>query len=151
MKKILSHAVNGFCYSIAITLVVQLIVMQLNGGVLMLPEYTARFSDPIVAYMVQLLLIGCMSSVTSAGTRILELKRPGLVIQSILYLLLMLVTWIPVSCYVWGFHKYTLSMISSLLSIFVTYGICWGITYKVCRRDVDTINELLKGKKEGAR
>lgn len=151
MKKILFRTLNGFCYSVAITIIIQLIVVMAEGDILMLPEYAAGFSNPIVAYSVQLVLIGCMSSVASAGTVILELKRPGLVIQSVLYLLLMLVTWIPVACYLWGFHKYVLSMISCLLSIFVTYGICWGMQYKVCRRDVNVINELLKGKQEEVR
>jgi len=77
---------------------------------------------------------------------ILELRRPGLLMQSVIYLLLMLVTWIPVACFLWGFHKYITSFVSSVLSILVTYGICWSIQYKICMRDVKEINERLKGK-----
>ena len=66
--------------------------------------------------------------------------------QSVLFLLLMLAAWIPVACYVWGFHKYVMSMVSTLASIVVTYGICWGIRYKLCRRDVQEINQRLNRK-----
>lgn len=148
MKNIIIRAMNGFCYAIAITLVVQLVVMCITGETVMLPEYEARFDNLVVAYAVQLILIGFISSVAAAGTAILELKCPGLLVQSIIYLALMLVTWIPVACFLWGFHKYVKSFVSSILSILVTYGICWGIQYKICMREVKEINERLKEKQE---
>lgn len=146
MKNIVIQFLNGFCYSIAITLCVDLIVLAVAGKPGMLPEFTERFESETVALGVQLLLVGVMSGVTAAGTVIFELKRPGLWVQSILFLLLMLAAWIPVACYVWGFHKYVASMISTLISIVATYGICWGIQYKVCRRDVQEMNRRLNEK-----
>ncbi len=148
MKNIVIRAMNGFCYAIAVTLVVQLIVMSITDETAMLPEYEARFDNLVVAYAVQLILVGFISSVAAAGTALLELRRPGLLIQSLIYLVLMLATWVPVSCYLWGFHKYITSFVSSILSILVTYGICWGIQYKICIRDVRKINDRLKGKQE---
>lgn len=146
MKHILIRFVNGFCYSVAITMVVQLLIMQIIGEMIMLPEFAEGFSDEVIAFGVQLLLIGVMSGVTSAGTILFELKRPGLLWQSVLFLLVMLAVWIPTACYLWGFHKYLTSMISSLASIVVTYGICWGIQYKLCSRDVQEINQRLNQK-----
>ena len=146
MKNLVIRFLNGFCYSIAITVMVQLIVVAITGTKFMLPEYAAGFDNEVQAYIVQLLLIGLMSAVTSAGSAIMEIKRIGLVVQSILYFMLMLGTWILVACYLWGFHKYTMSMISCLISIVVTYGICWGIQYKLCVRDVAEINRRLQEK-----
>lgn len=146
MKKFVFRFINGFCYAVAITMIVQLAIMLLSDNMGMIPEYVERFDNIIVAYVVQLLLIGFISGVASGGTGIMEWKRPGLVIQSVIYLLLMLSTWIPVACYLWGFHKYATSMVSGILSILVTYGICWGVQYKVCRRDVQEINERLRVK-----
>ena len=146
MKHILIRFVNGFCYSVAITMVVQLVVMKLTGNVVLLPEFAACYENEVIAFCVQLLLVGVMSGVTSAGTILFELKRPGLLWQSVLFLLVMLAVWIPTACYLWGFHKYLTSMISSLVSIIVTYGICWGIQYKLCRRDVQEINQRLNRK-----
>ena len=135
---------NGFCYSIAITVMVQMFVMLVCQKAILLPEYAARFDNELAAYTVELLLVGVISAVASAGTVLLELKRPGLVVQSILYFLLMLAIWIPVACFLWGFHKYVASFVSTLLSIAVTYGICWGIQYRLCIRDVKEINERLQ-------
>lgn len=146
MRHILIRFVNGFCYSVAITMVVQLVVMKLTGNVVLLPEFAERFENDVIAFGVQLLLVGVMSGVTSAGTILFELKRPGLLWQSVLFLLVMLAVWIPTACYLWGFHKYLTSMISSLVSIIVTYGICWGIQYKLCSRDVKEINQRLNRK-----
>ena len=143
MKHILIRFVNGFCYSVAITVVVQLLVMKFTGEAVLLPAFAARYEDEVIAFGIQLLLVGVMSRVTSAGTILFELKRPGLLWQSILFLLVMLAVWIPTACYLWGFHKYLTSMISSFASIIVTYGICWGIQYKLCRRDVQEINQRL--------
>ena len=146
MKNILIRFVNGFCYSVAITMVVQLVVMTLSGDVILLPEFAAHYENDVIAFCVQLLLVGVMSGVTSAGTILFELKRPGLLWQSVLFLLVMLAVWIPTACYLWGFHKYLTSMLSSLASIIVTYGICWGIQYKLCRLDVQEINQRLNRK-----
>lgn len=144
MKNYVVRGANGFCYSIAITAMVQLIVMLISGKSLLLPEYAARFENELAAYSVELLLVGVISAMASGGTVLLELKRPGLVVQSILYFLLMLATWIPVACFLWGFHKYVSSFVSTLLSIVVTYGICWGIQYRLCIRDVREINARLQ-------
>lgn len=146
MKNIVIHFLNGFCYSIAITLCVELFILVITGNPVMLPEFVERFDSETVALGVQLLLVGGMSGVTAAGTGIFELRRPGLLVQSVLFLLLMLAAWIPVACYVWGFHKYVSSMVSTLVSIVVTYGICWSIQYKLCRRDVQEINQRLNQK-----
>ncbi len=146
MKNILIHFLNGFCYSIAITLCVDLFVLVITGKPVMLPEFAERYESETIALGVQLLLVGGMSGVTAAGTVIFELKRPGILVQSVLFLLLMLAAWIPVACYVWGVHKYVMSMVSTLASIVVTYGICWGIQYKLCRRDVQEINQRLNRK-----
>lgn len=144
--KILIRFKNGFCYAIAITLPIQLLVMVCTGKTLMMPEYSNRFSQEAVAYGVELFLIGVMSGITSAGTVLFESKRLGVVLQSVLFLIVMLGAWIPVACFVWGFQRYAASMISTIASIVVTYGICWGIGYANCLRDVDMINRKLQEK-----
>ena len=148
MKKFLFRFTNGFCYSIAITAIIQLIITLTTNTMNMLPEYIERFDNILVAYMVQLLLIGGIGGISSGGTVIMEWKRPGLVIQSAIYLVVMLLIWVPIACYLWGFHKYLTSLVSGILSILVSYGICWGVQYKVCRRDVQEINKRLKEKQE---
>ena len=147
LKQILIRFMNGFCYSIAITMMIQAVVMFSTGNTPMLPEYIARFDNPLNAFVSQLILIGLMSGVSSAGTIVFEAKKIGLLAQSILFLLIMLAAWIPVSCIAWGFHKYIVSMIVTICSIVVSYGICWGILYKLSRREIEAINAKLLEKK----
>lgn len=135
---------NGYAYAILITMIIQGIIMAVTGHTPMLPEFADRFDSEVAAYIVQMLLIGLNSAVASAGSVIMELKKPGLIVQSILYFAVMAVVWIPVGCYLWGLHKYPTTFISFTLSLIVTYGICWGIQYRICMRDVAAINERLQ-------
>lgn len=148
MKQILMRFLNGFCYSIAITMVVQLIVMRIAGALLLLPDYLARFADPVTAFGFQLLLIGVMSGVTSAGAMVFELKKVGLLVQSVIFLAIMLCAWIPVACILWGFHRYPASMISTIGSLVLTYAICWGIQYAISKREIEQINGILREERD---
>ena len=146
-KRIGIRFVNGFCYSIAITMIIHGILMLSTGTAPMLPEYMARFDSQLTAYVSQLMLVGIMSAVTSAGTIVFEAKKIGLLVQSILFLFIMLSAWIPVACIAWGFHKYLTSMIVTICSIVVSYGICWGVQYRLCRKEIERINAKLSEKK----
>lgn len=141
---VLKRFIYGFCFAIGITMVVQMIVMLCTGKVPMIPEYMARFDNEVIAYSVELLLIGVMSGVTSSGTVVFESKRIGLVVQSVIFLVIMLGAWIPVACFVWGFNRYLGSMISTLVSIIITYGICWAIQYRNCVKNIEDINRKLQ-------
>lgn len=147
MKQIIKRFLNGFCYAVAITMVIQAIMLALTGEPPMLPEYSGRFDSVLEAFCVQLVLIGCMSGITSAGTVIFEAKKIGILVQSVVFLAVMLAAWIPVASFVWGFNKYPASMISTLVSIVVTYGICWGIQYRLCKKEIAVINARLSEKK----
>lgn len=143
LKQMVLRFLNGFCYSIAITMLIQTLVMLATGESPMLPEFMNRFQEPISAFVSQLIMVGIMSGITSAGTVVFECKKVGLLVQSVIFLIIMLSAWIPVACIAWGFHRYIPSMISAVCSIVVTYMICWGIQYKLCRRDIDEINLML--------
>ena len=147
LKRIVLRFINSFCYSIAITLLIYTVMMLLTGKIPMLPEYMERFENPVLAFAAQLLLVGVMSAVTSAGTAVFETKRIGLLAQSLLFLLIMLSAWIPVACIAWGFHKYLASMAVTVCSIVASYGICWAIQYKLCRKDIEAINAKLLEKR----
>lgn len=149
LKKICIRFLNGFSYAIAITLVIHSIIMYFIGHAPIMPEFQAGYANELNAYAIELLLIGVMSGITSAGTVVFETKRIGMILQSILFLIIMLSAWIPVACYVWGFHKYVGSMISTTISIIGTYAICWMIRYNQYKKDIEEINAKLKKRKEG--
>jgi len=147
LKQITTRFLNGFCFSIAITMCVQLILMLSTGTIPMLPEFVAGFDNEVIAFAVQLVMVGLMSGVTSAGTVVFEMKKTGMLLQSVYFLLIMLSAWIPVACIAWGFHKYRASMITTTISIVLTYGICRAAHYFACRRDIEAINAKLMEKK----
>ena len=67
MRNYFIRMANGFCYSIAITAMVQLVVMGLTGESILLPEYAARFDSEMMAFGVELLMIGFISAMSAGG------------------------------------------------------------------------------------
>ena len=111
LRQIIIRFMNGFCYSTAITMLVQTLVMLVTGETPMLPEFMNRFHVTISAFASQLIMVGVMSGITSAGTVVFECRKVGLLVQSVIFLIIMLSAWIPVACIAWGFHRYITSII----------------------------------------
>lgn len=148
LKNAVIRFYNGYACAVLITVMIQGTVMAVTGHTPLLPEYAAGFDSEVAAYVVQLLLIGLISAVAAAGSVIMEIKKPGLVIQSILYFGVMAAVWVPVGCYLWGLNRYPVTFLSFTLSLLVTYGICWSVQHRICIRDVEEINKKLQAMNE---
>lgn len=147
VKKMIFRGLNSFVYSVAITLVVYVVIIGLDlhqGEMPLLPEYMAHFESPVMALLVQCILVGAISASFGFGSVIMESERLGLITQSIIYFVITTTVWIPVACFCWGIHKYTLSMIAVVASYFVSYFISWGIQYRICRKNIEEINQRLQ-------
>ena len=147
IKNILIRGMNSFVYSIAITVAIYaaIIVLGLYEGELpLLPEYMAHFDSPVAALLVQCLLVGVISAVLGLGSAIMEIERLGLITQSVLYFIITSAVWIPVACFCWGFHKYPGSMIGVTAGYFVSYFISWSVQYRICRKNIEEINQKLQ-------
>lgn len=152
IKNMLFRGINSFMYSVTITLMVYGVLIALGvhqGELPMLPEYMAHFSTPIMALIVQCLLIGVASATFGFGSVIMEIEKIGLITQSILYFIITAAVWVPVTCFCWGFHKYPSTMIVVTVSYLVSYFISWGIQYKQCRRNIEEINQRLQEIRQG--
>ena len=142
LKNALIKGINSFCYSIGICVATYAIV-GIKGYIPLLPEYEARFSSQGTAMIVQLFLIGLMSAALAAGTAIFELERLSLVAQSIIYFIVSSAVWIPVGCFCWGLNKYVVTVVSMSISYLFSYVICWVISYKSNKKNIQQINERL--------
>ncbi len=147
IKNMLFRGLNSFMYSVAITLSVYGILIGTGahqGEFPMLPEYMAHFSTPTMALIVQCLLIGAASATFGLGSFIMENEKIGLITQSIIYFVATAAVWVPVACFCWGFHKYLPTMIGVSVSYLISYFISWRIQYKVCRTNIEEINQKLQ-------
>ena len=84
-----------------------------------------------------------MSAALAAGTAIFELERLSLVAQSIIYFIVSSAVWIPVGCFCWGLNKYAVTVVSMSISYLFSYVICWVISYKSNKKNIQQINERL--------
>lgn len=147
VKNALVRGLNSFAYSVLITVVIYALIMALGahqGEMPLLPEYMAHFESPVTALLVQCLLVGVISAVFGAGAVIMEIERLGLITQSIIYFVVTTAVWIPVACFCWGFHKYLGSMIGVGASYLVSYFISWSVQYRICRKNIEEINQRLQ-------
>lgn len=144
LKTMLKRMINSFCYAVAITATTYVILYLINGYVPMLAEYREKFDSEAAAMLVQLVLCGIMSAILAGGTIIMEMEKLSLVLQSILYFLVSSPAWISVACICWGFGTYIQSTIATTISYVVSYFICWIIQYRLCKKNVEEINNELK-------
>lgn len=146
LKKSLMRGINSFMFSIGIYTIIQVVILTVRGGRAMipvLPEFAAHFPDTFTAVYIQSILIGLTSAVFGAGSVIMELERLSLVVQSILYFTITTAVWIPVGCFCFGLHKYPATMLTMGLSYLVSYGISWYVQYRLCKRNIEQINQKL--------
>ena len=140
MLKVLNRAWNGFAYAVAINLFVYFTIVCITNNLPLVPSYREYVGNDAFAIMLQLMLVGVMSAVFAGGTVIFEESKIGLLLQSILYFVVTSIVWIPVFGFCFGLFVYRQTMISFSLSYIGTYVICWLVTYRTSRREVETIN-----------
>ncbi|MGN0391194.1 MAG: DUF3021 domain-containing protein [Wujia sp.] len=150
MVKVLERAWNGFGYAVAINLLLYFIVMSITGNLPLVPSYRDYVGNEAFAIMLQLVLVGLMSAVFAGGSVIFDESRVGLLWQSLLYLIITSVVWIPVFGFCFGLFVYRQTMISFSLSYIGTYVICWLVAYRTSRKEVEAINMRLAELRETA-
>ena len=150
MVKVLERAWNGFGYAVAINLLLYFIVTSITGNLPLVPSYRDYVGNEAFAIMLQLVLVGLMSAVFAGGSVIFDESRIGLLWQSLLYLIITSVVWIPVFGFCFGLFVYRQTMISFSLSYIGTYVICWLVAYRTSRKEVEAINMRLAELRETA-
>lgn len=146
LRKSLTGGVNSFMYSIGICTIIQAGILTIAGDEAMipvLPEFAARFPNTFTAVYIQSILIGLTAAVFGGGAVIMELERLSLLVQSLLYFALTTAVWIPVGCLCFGLHKYPITMFSMGLSYLASYAISWFIQYRLCKENIEQINQKL--------
>ena len=146
IKKAVQRGLNSFAYATSINVVIFAVMMLISKEadyLPLLPGYLAHFRSPVEAVLVEVVLIGMTSAVFCAGSFIMQMERISLLVQSIIYFIITAAVWLFVGCYCWEIHKYPAAMFSVTVSYSVSYFISWMIQYRICRRNVDEINERL--------
>lgn len=147
LKRSLVKGIYSFMFSIGIYVLIQFCIMAFAGGNVtflpVLPEFAAHFTNLYTAVYAQSVLIGVISAAFGAGSVIMELEKMNLLLQSFLYFAVTTAVWLPVGCFVWGLHKYPVTMLVLSISYAISYVISWSVQYWLCKKNVDQINQKL--------
>lgn len=147
MKSIISKGLQSLCYAVTINILIGVVLMlafKNEDFVPVIPEFADRFPSKTMAFGVQCLLIGLTSAAFAAGSGIMEIASWSLVKQSIVYFVVTAAVWLPVSVLCWGFGKYPMTFFSVIGSYLIGYIISWTVQYRICKRNIEQINEKLK-------
>ncbi|MBR3772567.1 MAG: DUF3021 domain-containing protein [Clostridium sp.] len=147
MKLTVMKALQGFSYAVTINVLIGVVIMLVSKEaqvVPVVPDFADKFPSPMAAFGVQCLLIGLTSAAFAAGSRIMEIASWSLVKQSIVYFVVTAAVWIPVSVLCWGLGKYPATFFGVTGSYLIGYIISWTVQYRICKRNIEEINEKLK-------
>ena len=145
-KHIGSRACFGFCVGVTICVVISLLISAVEGGgeyVAGMPQLAAYFPTECAAVAVQTVWVGLIGVTFAEAALLFELERWTAVQQYLVHFLVTGVVYLPflVVCYL-PLRPITLVLV--LANILLTYGITWGVQYRLNKTSIDRINAALE-------
>lgn len=114
----------------------------------LVPSYAAHFSSPLVAVITSYFLVGAIGWAFGAFSVFFEIETWSFLKQGILHFLATAVIWIPIATFVWGLNEYPIAVVSTTLSLTLTYGLTWLLNYMKCKKNIEMINHRLRNMKQ---
>ena len=145
-KNIGSRAFFGFCVGVTIFVAISLFISAVEGDgeyLAGMPQLVAYFPTECAAVAVQTAWVGLIGVTFAEAALLFELERWNAVQQYLVHFLMTGVVYLPflVVCYL-PLRPITLLLV--LANILLTYGITWGIQYRVNKTNIDRINAALE-------
>lgn len=145
MKKLIIRILKSFCFGMAISEVVLLLIQAVSYAVghpicPMTPEYISYFPSESIAMQVDILLYGLFGIAFSGWSFIYEIDRIGFVLQNIIYAVGTMLIWVPVVCFVWQLWRYPQPLWCTIGGFVLTYAIMTVTVYRTTKREVEEVN-----------
>ncbi|MGE7692762.1 DUF3021 domain-containing protein [Lysinibacillus sp. NPDC094177] len=144
-KDLLNRIIGGFIIGVVLGQVVQFFVsMGIAQGnyAWVVPEFRVLFTNEIIAIITQVLLTGLIGITFALAALFFEIARWGMLKQYIVHFSVTAIIWIPIVMILW--MPKTVANVCSLLASFLgTYVVTWLTQYKLSKRDIEKINEML--------
>lgn len=152
--KMCQRGIISFAFGVTVNIIIVLGVTLAIGDsefFMVVPDFAAYFTSPLIALLVQALLTGFISAVFGACSVIYDIERWSFFKQGIVHFLLTAVFWAPIAAFMWGAAKYRQAFISIFCSFCFTYAVTWICQYQACKKNIRKINERLVELNEGDR
>ena len=145
-KHIGSRAFFGFCVGVTICVAITLFVSAVEGDgeyVAGMPQLAAYFPTECATVAIQTIWVGLIGVTFAEAALLFELERWTAVQQYLVHFLVTGVVYLPflVVCYL-PLRPITLVLV--LANILLTYGITWGVQYRLNKTSIDRINAALE-------
>lgn len=147
MKEYLTRGAISFAISSFFGLLVNLLIdaignfCGMENFISIAPEFLAKFSTPVIAAYVNVLLYGLIGATFAFMTIIFDCKRIGFLIQGLIYFLVTAVICMGITVLLWQLHRYPRALICTMAGYGVTYVIMGFLQYRKLKEDVRFINE----------
>ncbi len=151
MKTALKRMMISFLISSFAGLIVNLaidIIVNATGTIdqftSIAPDFVARFSTPIMAAYVNILLYGLIGLTFSGMTFVFEFDRLGFVLQYLIYFCVTGLVLAFITMYLWKLQNVPQALAYTLLGYGITFLIIGICQYRMIRQDIQRINESIE-------
>ena len=149
MKEILRRGAISFAISCFAGLVINLLIDVIANAcgvqnfISIPPDFLEKFSTPVMAAYVNVLLYGVIGATFAMMTAIFDCNRIGYLIQGLLYFLVTAAVCMIVTIGFWQLHHHMTALICTLAGYGISYVIMGLALYRTLKKDVQFINEEL--------
>lgn len=140
-----SFLISGMC-GLMINMLIEVIGESITGNgafTPLSPEFVEMFSSESIAVYVNILLYGVIGLAFSFMTFVYEVNTIGYIFQNIIYYLVTGIVWVPIVTVMWQLWRYPQALVATLAGFLVTYVIMTIVGYKIKKREVEQINQVL--------
>ncbi|HKM35792.1 MAG TPA: DUF3021 domain-containing protein [Lachnospiraceae bacterium] len=142
----ISMITSGFVNQVIIYIMI--LVSQDQSFVPLVPSYAAHFSTPLLAGITAYFLVGLIGGAFGAFSVFFEIETWSFLKQGIIHFVATAVVWIPIAIYLWGLNRYPSAIVSTVISLTITYGVTWWLNFLKCKRNIDMINHKIQNRKQ---
>ncbi len=143
---LLSMLVSGFIYQMIAYVII--ILSPEQSAVPLVPDFAKHFATPLIAQLTSYFLVGVIGGAFGAFSIFFEIETWSFLKQGILHFALTTIIWLPIAMFVWGLGKYPSALVSTLISLAVTYGLTWWLNYLKCKKNIEAINDQIQDMKQ---
>ena len=141
---LISFGISAFA-GLTVNLAIDAAVNALGaaGFVSIPPEFEALFPTDVMAAYVNVLLYGIIGATFSGMTFVFDIDRLGILVQYLIYFCATGAVLAFITVYLWQLQRIPAAMAGTLAGYGLAFLIMGVTQYRLVRKDIDEINELI--------
>lgn len=149
-KKILVNSLNGIVLGVFLGYVLSIVSSIFYGDgnyYPVMPQFVSKIGSVLNATIIQTVLYGVIGAICGGASVIWEIEKLGIIKQTIIYLVIELITILPIAYYLHWIGESIITLVIFILIFFIVFMIIWTIIYIYNKRKINELNKKLNSNK----